>query len=470
MAIMRRQILVYEKDRNVLKFLHSFFNEHKDYSVYFVDDNNVLKETIKERNPDAVILSSPEGLKQLQPSEVACPVIGIIPTDRTKGIHSAVKADVECYLLSPFHKEEFEYKLRSIVERKHWIKNLFKESDNFYALIDLASLASSTLNPKEVLYLIVKKISETINVTRCSMISINAENRRYAKVVSTFEDPNITDIRIDLQKYPEIRKALLQKQPVIIRDAQKDPLMEKVRDIISPIGIRSIIVIPVIFRDEVIGTLLLRTSRAGRTFKKGEIKLCSALANASSNALYNAFLYERLNKEKVKYEKLAITDYLTGIYNIRYFYKRLDEEFSRAQRYKIPLSCVMIDIDHFKKVNDKYGHRIGDIVLREFAQLIKKHTRKCDLFARYGGEEFILLLPQTAAKGAVIEAERLRKAVKEHRFRPFKAAQRITVSLGVACTSDVQIKNYDELIHTADNALFKAKEKGRDQTALYSSL
>jgi two-component system, cell cycle response regulator len=470
MATMRKEILVYEKDRNVLKFLHSFFNENKDYSVHFVDKKDALKETIMEEKPDAVILSSPDGLSQLQSSEVACPIIGIISTDETKGIHSAVKADVECYLLSPFHKEELEYKLKSVVDKKHWIEKLFKESDDFYALIDLASLASSTLDPKEVLYLIVKKISEIINVTRCSMISINAGNRRFAKVVSTFEDPKITDITIDLQKYPEIRKALLQKQPVIIRDAQKDPLMEKVRDIISPIGIRSIIVIPVIFRDEVIGTLLLRTSRAGRAFTNREIKLCSALANASSNALYNAFLYERLNKEKAKYEKLAITDYLTGIYNIRYFYKRLDEEFSRAQRYKVPLSCVMIDIDHFKKVNDKYGHRIGDIVLREFAQLIKRHTRKCDLFARYGGEEFILLLPQTAAKGAMIEAERLRRAVKEHRFRPFKAKQQVTVSLGAACTSDVRIKNYDELIHHADNALFKAKEKGRDQTVVYSSL
>jgi two-component system cell cycle response regulator len=302
------------------------------------------------------------------------------------------------------------------------------------------------------------------------MISIGTGNQRYAKVVSTFEDPEITDLRIDLRKYPEIRKALLKKKPVIIKDAQRDPLMKNVREIIAPIGILSIIVIPVIFRDEVIGTLLLRTSRAGRTFTKGEIKLCSALANASSNALYNAFLYERLNKEKLKYEKLAITDYLTGINNIRYLYKRLEEEFSRAERYNTPLSCIMLDIDHFKKINDKYGHRIGDIVLREFAQLIKRHTRKSDLFARYGGEEFILLLPQTPAKGAVVEGERLRKIVKEYQFKPIKPAHQITVSLGIACTSYTKIKNYDDLIHIADNALFKAKEKGRDQSLVYSSL
>ena len=470
MVTVKKDIVIYEKDRNVLKFLRSFFKEKKNYSVLFADKEDTLKKTIAEKKPDAVIVSSPDGLRHLQASDVDCPIIAVIASDGTEGIHSAVKADVECYLLSPFHKEELDYKLKSVIEKKYWLKSLYKDNDQFYSMIELASVASSTLDPKEILYLVVKKISEMIDVTRCSMISINAENKRFARIISTFESPGPTDMQIDLRKYPEIREALCQKRAVVVRDAQSDPLMETVREIITPIGIRSIVVVPVIFRDEVIGTLLLRTSRKGRAFTKGEIKLCSAIASASSNALYNAFLYERLKKEKVKYEKLAITDYLTGIYNVRYFYKRLEEEFSRAERYRIPLSCIMLDIDHFKRINDRYGHRIGDIALREFAQLVKRHTRKSDLLARYGGEEFIILLPQTPAKGAVIEAERLRKKVKEHQFKPIKASYRITVSLGVACTSDEKIKNYDDLIHVADNCLFKAKEKGRDQIVVYTSL
>ena len=108
-------------------------------------------------------------------------------------------------------------------------------------------------------------------------------------------------------------------------------------------------VIPVIFRNEVIGTLFLRTSRAGHTFTEREIRLCNAIANAATNALYNAFIYEKLETEKTKLEKFAITDYLTDVYNIRYFYHRLEGEFSRAQRYKAPLSCIMFDIDYFKR-------------------------------------------------------------------------------------------------------------------------
>jgi len=467
---MKKEILVFETDKNVLKFLKSFFKEKKHYSTTFIrKDKDVLTKQIAKKNPDAIIVSSPEGLRHIDPSEVKCPIIAIISTDVTRGIHSAVKSDVECYLLSPFYKEELDYKLKVVVDRMSWIESLYEENEDIFALIELASLASSTLNPKEVLYLIVKKISEIIKVTRCSMISINAENQRYADVVSTFEDPKITNLRIDLQKYPEIRRALSLKKIVVIKDARKDPLMKEVKDIIVPIGIRSIIVIPVIFRDEVIGTLLLRTSRASHTFTKREIKLLIALANASANALYNAFLYERLDKEKTKLEKLAITDYLTGIYNIRYFYNRIEEEFSRAERYEIPLSCIMLDIDHFKKINDSYGHRIGDVVLREFAQLVKRHTRKSDLFARYGGEEFILLLPQTSLKGAKIEAERLMKIVKEYQFKPLKEDQGVTVSFGIACTPDRKIKNYDDLIHLADHALFEAKEKGRDQIVVHSS-
>jgi two-component system cell cycle response regulator len=194
-----------------------------------------------------------------------------------------------------------------------------------------------------------------------------------------------------------------------------------------------------------------------------------ALANASANALYNAFLYEHLDREKTMLEKLAITDYLTGIYNVRYFYNRLEEEFSRAERYQLPLSCIMFDIDYFKNINDTFGHRIGDIVLREFAQLVRSYTRKSDIFARYGGEEFIMLLPQTEQKGAIIEAERIRKAVVEHPFHAKEANIRITLSAGIASLPNNRIKNYDELIHSADTAMFEAKQKGRNSVVVYSS-
>jgi len=467
---MERTILVYEKDKDVVKFLKSFFEERKHYSVHYVKKGkHTLGKEILVKKPDALIVSSPGGLGELQPSEIPCPIMAIISKDETKGIHSAIKSDVECYLISPFYKEELDQKLKTLIDKSSLIESLYRDRIDLEALLELTSLASSTLNPKEVLYLIVKKISEILKVTRCSMISINAEDERYAQVLSTFEDPSITNIRLDLEKYPEIRNALSSRKPVIIKDAQKDPLMKEVKDVIAPLGIRSILVIPIFFREEIIGTMLLRTSRANHAFTKREIQLCVALAKASSHALYNAFLFQKLYREKAKLEKLAITDYLTGIYNIRYFYSRLEEEFSRAERYQMPLSCIMLDIDHFKKINDSYGHRIGDFILREFAQIVKRYTRKSDLLARYGGEEFILLLPQTSLKGALIEARRLQKVVREIRFRQLREGRGITVSFGISCFPDKGVKKSDDLINFADNALYKAKEKGRDLIVSHAS-
>ncbi len=174
-----------------------------------------------------------------------------------------------------------------------------------------------------------------------------------------------------------------------------------------------------------------------------------------------------MEDEKSRLEKLAITDFLTGIYNVRYFHHRIIEEFSRAVRYGLPISCLMLDVDHFKKINDVYGHKTGDLVLREFAQLLKKHSRKSDVLARYGGEEFILLLPQTPHEGAMSEAERLREYVKRHKFRSLRNKGGLTVSVGVSVFPDGDIKTHDDLIAFADNALFSAKNSGRDRVAVY---
>ena len=121
------------------------------------------------------------------------------------------------------------------------------------------------------------------------------------------------------------------------------------------------------------------------------------------------------------------------------------------------------------KVNDNFGHRVGDIILREFAQLVKMYSRRSDVFARYGGEEFILLLPQTQLKGAVAEAERIRIAVKEHQFNAIRKKIDIAVSIGIACRPHKKIKNYDDLINLADNAMFAAKKKGRDRIVVIPS-
>lgn len=462
-----KDVVIYEKDRKGLKFLHSFFQKRKSLNAEFMEDIVSLKEkasSIKEKS--LVCMVSVDELARLKPSKLSHPVIATISKAPKAGIKKAIKYGVEDYFIYPIHEEDFEYKVKSVLERRQTIENLKKEADVLQAIIELNHLVSSTLDPRQILYRIVRKISEIIPVTRCSIVRVE-HGTIYAYVVATHEDPNLGNIKLNLNKYPEIRTALNLKKPVIIDDVAKDPIMKKVRAIIFPLGIRSIMVIPIVFHEEVIGTLFLRTSRKGHPFNEHDIKLCHAVANASANSLYNAFLFEKMESEKSRFERLAITDYMTGIYNIRYFYHRLSEEFSRSQRYNSSLSCLMLDIDHFKEINDRYGHKVGDSVLREFAQLLRRHARKSDVLARYGGEEFIMLLPQTSENGAMAKAESMRAFVEEHRFRGLKGEAGLSVSIGLATYPNLKIKNREDLITFADNALYTAKTLGRNQVVAY---
>jgi two-component system cell cycle response regulator len=461
---MRKDIVICEKDKESLKFLKEFFKEHRQYSAEFVSTLKNLEKRLKENPPDALIVGSPSCLGKINHIEARCPVIAMV-SSIPEGLNRVIRHDIEYYMLSPYYSNDLAYKLDVVLNRRGCIETLYQEKKDLEAIVELTYLVSSTLDPQKVLYLAVKKLSEMMCVTRCSMLSVGAG--RHANVVSTFENPLLKHLKLDLRKYPEIEKALKTKQTVIVKDAMKDPLMKPVRDIIAPLGIKSIVVVPVVFRDEIIGTLFLRTSRKRHTFTDREIKLCQGVASICANALNNALLFEKIKSEKAQLEKLAITDFLTGVYNIRYLYHRLENEFSRAQRYKTPLSCIMFDIDYFKRINDTYGHRTGDMVLREFAQLVKGYTRKSDIFARYGGEEFIMIMPHTPLKGAKAEAERLRNEIKKHRFKGLKPKTRITASIGIATFPHKTIKTQDDLISRADDALLQAKESGRNKIVLY---
>lgn len=463
---MKKEILVFEKNEESLNFLKRFFKEHPNYSVFYAEEQTFFQR-VTSKKPAAVIIGASAKLINSM-SKITCPVIAMVAGDINRGMKLVMKSNIEFYLISPFYDEDFEHKLNLAIKNHVWINNISKEKRDLETIVELTHLISSTLDPKEVLYFIVKKIAEAIDVSRCSIISIPMKEKKHAYVISTFEDIGKSTIKLELKKYPEIKKALATKNIIFIKDALHDPLMKDVRRFIEPLGICSIVVIPIIFRHEVIGTLFLRTSRAKHNFTDKELRLCNSIAAASTNAVYNSFLYERLESDKVKLEKYATRDFLTGIYNIRYFYERLEEEFNRAKRYKFPLSCLMFDIDHFKKVNDTYGHRVGDMVLKEMTGCIKKHTRKIDVFARYGGEEFVMLLPQTSLEGAVNEAERLRKTIKALKFKSLGNKRGVTVSVGVASYPHKKIDVYDDIVGFADNALLAAKRGGRDQVKIFN--
>ena len=167
--------------------------------------------------------------------------------------------------------------------------------------------------------------------------------------------------------------------------------------------------------------------------------------------------------------RIAQTDALTEIANRRSLEEKLDEMWAHSQRLHEPLSIVMCDIDKFKSVNDTYGHQVGDIVLKGFAQMLKDTAREIDRVGRYGGEEFLLLLPGTPLDSAVTFAERLREIAKEHTFSFEGGALSRTISCGVAAWPHPDIRDQDALLKAADDALYVAKESGRDKVVRHDS-
>ena len=163
-----------------------------------------------------------------------------------------------------------------------------------------------------------------------------------------------------------------------------------------------------------------------------------------------------------KVEYMAITDALTGLYNRRRFHDVLTKEFERSKRYANAFSIAMLDLDHFKPVNDNYGHQTGDIILKEIAKILTKSIREIDTAARYGGEEFVLLLPSTNKEGALNLGERVRKTIEMSTFSCIED-RGVTASIGIAGVPDADITTEDTLMRCADFALYQAKRNGRNR-------
>lgn len=180
-------------------------------------------------------------------------------------------------------------------------------------------------------------------------------------------------------------------------------------------------------------------------------------------------LQEALEIANEELTRLATTDGLTGVYNRGHIEQRLAEMFDHSARLNEPLSCVMFDIDHFKAVNDNYGHQVGDGVLRQFADLIRGVARDIDRVGRYGGEEFMVLLPGTVPEAAVTFAERARLEVEQHLFRIDGTTLRRTVSCGVAGWPHPDIEHREHLVRAADDALYVAKALGRNRVVRFDS-
>jgi two-component system, cell cycle response regulator len=213
--------------------------------------------------------------------------------------------------------------------------------------------------------------------------------------------------------------------------------------------------IPLVSFGQTLGALVLDNAES-QAFRAGDVQSLESVADICATAIQNAHYVERVRQ-------LAYIDGLTGIFNRRFFELRISEEIERSRRFDSGMAVIMLDIDHFKRLNDEFGHLLGDEVLRQVSSIFNQQLRKIDIVCRYGGEEFAILLPQTNLEHSMSVAEKLRRLVETWQFpgvpRP------VTISAGAATYPDHGATR-DELVKAADAGLYAAKQAGRNRVFL----
>jgi len=421
-----------------------------------------------ECKPDLIILdvempvmSGLEACKVLKEKAATrkIPLIMFTALSKKSDIVRGLQAGADDYVSKPVSLPEVLARVDAHLRATDYYAEL--EHNDLLFLLQLSEKISAVRNPMTVLQLIVEKMSNIIDVARCSIISVNENGSATVRASSDFQGNE--ELGIDVWRYPEIQKSLKTKQVVVVNDMKNDPIMTPVREQIEDLHYNSIIVVPVIKKESVIGTFLLSTASSNsHGITERVSKICQLVANISANALENAILFRSMKTTSEYFEEMAIRDSLTLLYNHRQFYNRLEEEFSRAKRYKTPLSLVFFDLDEFKFINDNCGHLIGDKILCQIGKIMKNVARESDVAARYGGDEFAILLPNTTQKGALDLANRLRTIIREHSFEGLRGGQ-VTISVGLSTFENDNIQSFDQFVRRADEAMYKAKSLGKNQ-------
>jgi diguanylate cyclase (GGDEF)-like protein len=316
----------------------------------------------------------------------------------------------------------------------------------------LSNSLSMTLEADKMLESLVDGINVVIPYDQCAVFFVDPERRRLVLQTQRgfrFESPSA--VSFPLKKNCLVSYIVNHGQPLVFSDRKK---MEIIPGYTGLEKMRSFLGLPLRFRDELEGTIIFASAKAAH-FTHYHLETLQLLANQAAAQISNAILHRQV-------EKMALTDGLTGLYNHRHFQERLDHELQRAERHNQHLSLLLLDIDHFKKLNDTCGHPFGDVVLKEVSRQLAGIARSIDFVARYGGEEFAIILPGTARRGCGNMAERVLKSIRALTFEHEHKTLSVTISIGSSVFPE-DGEGKEDLVRHADQALYLAKESGRNR-------
>jgi diguanylate cyclase (GGDEF)-like protein len=399
-------------------------------------------------------------------------ILGVINAESTK--RNAFTADDERLLttLAGQLATAIEQLRKAQAEHK-WLEQLAHSNDLIYAIAQITTQIERAFTTDEIIQTLGNELRK-LDLT-CIM-AVHDSNRALFTINYTSLPPDFLEIVEKGLGYPflqysfseaklkQVLKAEQISHPAAIPNPEEEILIlfhdaEKpgVLRILGEIGVApglEPLRLPLTFEENLLGILWVW----GEGIRKSDLPILSIFAKQIGVSLERARLFQEV-------QSLALTDPLTGLHNRRSVFELGRVEFLRADRMKRPYCCMMLDLDHFKNVNDNYGHQVGDQILQEFAARCKRSVREVDLVGRYGGEELIIIMPETDLEAALPVAERLRASICERPVELTDQEVHITVSIGVAQKDDNTL-NLETLIARADQAMYIAKHKGRNRVAV----
>lgn len=433
-----------------------FFSDHNILAKVFCDEG-FWQPTEQDLNMLVAEFENDEirKLKLLFPMRIKDHFVGLLLLTEKKNGEPYGKSDFELFQ-AIVGLASTSINNAMLFERSEETKNdLDHKVFNLMTLQQASKVLSSTLNLEELINISIDMFLETVWSNKGILMLASDESPQLeVKAYKGITEEELEALKIDPAESWVMTAIEKDRKPIFARElAGKSYQSYTVLNKELPFAVY----VPMIKEGELYGIVKVGPKINGEAFTENDLEFFETLASQAVIAFENARLYS-----------LAITDSITKLYVHRYFQFRLEEEVARSRRYNSTISLLMCDIDHFKNVNDTYGHQQGDCILREVSRIIRKNVRNTDIACRYGGEEFAIILPETTQSDAKIVAERIRRDVSKFDFPSIMSGQppvHCSISIGVA-GFPLNADNKDQLIQKADAALYKAKDGGRNQVVL----
>jgi two-component system, cell cycle response regulator len=459
-------LLVLDGDQTFTRTLCRLLTEN-GYNATSLSTSIALEEFLATKPVDLILvdlaLPGPGGASILEslrrvPARADLPILALTGTSPEDASVEALRLGASDVITKPVRVRELLARIRTHLRAGRVLNQARAEARSQAALVALLQELTTNLPPRDLLQVLVRQVATGLRIPRCSII-FGKPGAARATVAAASENPMLRDLAVDIERYPEIREALSTGEVVLVEDATSHPLYESV----SETQTTSSLVLPFSLRGERAGVFFLRTGPGDPPLGDADLRFAARVVESAASAIEKSQDHEESRHRESAMRQLAETDPLTGLFNRRALDERLQREVERATRYGTVLTCVMIDIDHFKSANDRYGHQAGDRVLAQFAELLRREQRTVDTVARYGGEEFVVLLPETGSAGARLFADRILRRVSLAAFGPPETPIPLTISVGLATFPDERGVDAEGLLQLADRNLLRAKSDGRNR-------